>query len=111
MQNPQGQTQTLLVKVLNHKAATYNLQTQEFSHLSLPTQVHAHTQLVMTAQDQIVVLGGEHRGQYTGTCQLFQLTTKDFIEGSKMPTPRINFGAIYHAGRVYVVGGWHSTFT
>jgi hypothetical protein len=27
-----------------------------------------------------------------------------------MPLPRINFGAIYYAGQVYVVGGWKNEF-
>lgn len=59
----------------------------------------------------MVLMGGEHRGSYTGSCCVYNIAALDYESRKQMPEPRINFGAIYYSGGIYVVGGWHNTFT
>ena len=57
------------------------------------------------------LLGGEHKGNYTGVCMMYNIATQDFTECSPMLTPRVNFGAIHFRGDIYCVGGWKNAFT
>ena len=58
----------------------------------------------------MLLLGGEDKGHYLGLNFLFNLASQNFEQRTPMEECRIDFGAIYSAGSVYVVGGWRQFY-
>ena len=54
----------------------------------------------------MLLLGGEDKGHYLGQNFLFNLASQVFEQRANLPEARVDFGAIYSTGSVYVVGGW-----
>jgi hypothetical protein len=80
------------------------------SYFKLPETVHGSTTLVLTSSEHMLLVGGEHRGNFEGSVQIYNLASQDFSGGKSMEVPRVNFGAIYFDGKVYCVGGWSNSF-
>lgn len=60
----------VIAKLLNHKALLCDIQQSSpvLSSVRLPDNIHSSTVIVMTAGEEMFLLGGEHKGVFTGVC-------------------------------------------
>ena len=66
--------------------------------------------LILTSSEHMLLLGGEDKGTYLGANFLFNLASQNFESRKILPEPRVDFGSIYSAGSVFVVGGWREYY-
>ncbi len=73
----------ILVKLLNHKALMFDIQstTPKLTSQKMPDYITAATTIVLTSSEQMVLLGGQERGIFKGQCTIYNIARLDYSQG------------------------------